>query len=378
MIDPGLRDPRVVAALAGRVRALADGLPRAVTLMEVCGTHTHAIAAAGIRSLLPPAVRLVSGPGCPVCVTPVGFVDHAVALARRPATEVATFGDLLRVPGSETSLERCRAEGGRVAVVYSPREALARAREAPERTVVFLAVGFETTAPTIAAALTEAEATGVRNFEILSGLKTMPGPLRALASDPSLAIDGFLLPGHVSVITGASAFGFLATDLGRPGAVVGFAPVDVLQGVEALLARIRAGAPAVENLYGRVVTASGNATAQSLLARCFRPADAAWRGLGDLPLSGLTLAPELAERDAARHDVARCAPREPPGCRCGDVLRGVIDPPGCALFGGRCTPAEPVGACMVSSEGACAAWHRHGVLRGADLRAGKAGSEVIE
>lgn len=360
-----LGDPRAVAGLLDRLRDAAQRLPRRVTFMEVCGTHTNAIAAAGLRRLLPGQVRLISGPGCPVCVTPVGYVDRAEALARRPATTVCTFGDLLRVPSSTGTLEQVRADGGDVRVVYSPRDALAIAAENPAQSVVFLGVGFETTIPTVAASLVEAESRGIANFMVLSGHKVMPPPLRALSSDPNVAVDGFICPGHVSVITGSDAFSFLAEEFHTPAVIAGFTPTDVLRAVLALVVQRADGRALLENLYSRVVTAGGNRTAQALVERCFVPADAEWRGLGTIGGSGLDVAPSLAHRDAARIRVELPTPAEPPGCRCGDVLKGTIDPPACPLFATACTPATPVGACMVSSEGACAAWHRHERLAGA-------------
>jgi hydrogenase expression/formation protein HypD len=355
----GYDDPQAVAALADRIGKAAAGLTRRVTLMEVCGTHTHAIAAAGLRRLLPAKVRLIAGPGCPVCVTPVGYVDRAEALARRPGTIVTTFGDLLRVPSSRGSLERVRAEGADVRIVYSPRDALQVARENPADTVVFLAVGFETTVPTVAAALAEAESDGVPNFVILSGHKIMPPPMKALIRDPEVQVDGYLLPGHVSVITGSDAFAFVADELGVPAVVVGFTPTDVLRAVEALVGCLVAGKPELINLYSRVVRPEGNTTARALVDRFFTAADAAWRGLGVIPGSGLVLRPEFAHRDAALLDVEVPEPVEPAGCRCGEVLKGCIDPSECPLFAAACTPISPIGACMVSSEGTCAAWYRH-------------------
>lgn len=363
-LPQALFDPRAVAALVTAIEAAADRLGRPATFMEVCGTHTHAVAAAGLRRMLPPSVRLISGPGCPVCVTPVDYLDRAVALAALPDTTVATFGDLMRVPSSTTSLERARAAGHRIEVVYSPRDALDLARRHPNVRVVFLAVGFETTVPTIAGALAEAEAGGVPNFLVLPGNKVMPPPMRALASDPELGVDAFLLPGHVSVIVGADAFRFLAQDHGISGAVVGFTPTDVLRGVVALLERLAAGEPGLLNLYGRVVTAAGNATARAVVERFFTPAASAWRGFGVIEGSGLELRPEYAHRDASSIPVELPPPAEPVGCRCGDVLRGAVDPPACPLFDTTCTPDNPVGACMVSSEGTCAAWHRHGLAHG--------------
>lgn len=353
-------DPARVRALAARIGRLARQLPRPVTLMEVCGTHTHAIGEAGLRRLLPANVRLVAGPGCPVCVTPVDYLDHAIALAARPDVTVVTFGDLVRVPASRRdSLERASARGADVRIVYSPRDALALARTLPQRTIVFLAVGFETTMPTIAAALTEAEATGVANLRVLCGAKLLEPPLRALVADAELRVDGFLLPGHVSVILGADFYRFLTADCGVAAAIAGFAPVEIQQGIAELLEQLVARRPRVANLYPRAVSAAGNRTAQALLARWFVPVDTRWRGLGTIPASGLALRPEFAHRDAAQLAVSRPEPLEPKGCRCGEVLRGSISPPACPLFARGCTPDHAIGACMVSSEGTCAAWYRH-------------------
>ncbi len=352
-------DRRAVAGLIGRIREASAGLPGRVTLMEVCGTHTHAIAAAGLRRLLPPQVRLISGPGCPVCVTPVGYLDRAEALAALPGTVLCTFGDLMRVPSSLGSLENARAGGADLRIVYSPRDALEVAAGAPGKRVVFLAVGFETTAPTIAAALAEAEQRGIANFTLLPGNKVMPPPLRALASDPEIGISGVLLPGHVSVITGWREFTFLPREFGIPAAVVGFTPTDVLQGVLELVTLLRDLRPEVRNLYARVVSEEGNPTAKGLLDRFFEPEEAVWRGLGPIAASGLALRERWAHRDASRIPVSLPSPVEPEGCRCGEVLKGTIDPPECPLFAAVCTPDTPVGACMVSSEGTCAAWHRH-------------------
>ncbi len=352
-------DPAVVAALLQRIELLADRVERPVTFMEVCGSHTHAIAESGLRRRLPETVRLISGPGCPVCVTPVDYLDAAWALATQRNAILATFGDLMRVPSSTGSLEQLRAAGTRVQIVYSPRDAVNLARDNPDRTVVFLAVGFETTAPTIAAALEEAETTGIENFMILPGNKIMPPPLRALAGAEDVRVDGFLLPGHVSVITGSDAFNFLSDEYRIPGAVVGFTPADVLRGVLGMLESIKEETPRVANFYGRVVTPSGNTRARDLVDRFFEPETSNWRGLGAIPLSGLGLRPKWTYRDAGRLPVDLPQPVEPPGCRCGEVLKGTIQPSDCPLFATGCTPERPVGACMVSSEGSCAAWFRH-------------------
>ena len=362
MISPASYfDPQAVGALAARIAEEAADLPRPVTFMEVCGTHTHAIAAAGLRRLLPPKVRLISGPGCPVCVTPVDYLDRAEALAALPDTVIATFGDLVRVPSSRGSLEVARAEGRQVRVVYSPRDALDAARAHPQQRVVFLSVGFETTAPTILAAVEEAERDGVPNFQILPGNKICPPPLRALAVDPDVRVDAFLLPGHVSVIVGSRAWEFLASDHGIGGAVVGFTPVDVMTGILDRVRALKAGRVDVVNLYGRAVGPDGNRRAQEVLDRYLVPEDTRWRGLGTIPASGLALRPEWAHRDASRIPVSLPEPKEPKGCRCGEVLKGTIEPPECPLYGAACTPDTPVGACMVSGEGTCAAWFRHAV-----------------
>ncbi|MFO1077398.1 MAG: hydrogenase formation protein HypD [Planctomycetota bacterium] len=353
-------DPRRITRLQHRIAALAAQLPRPVTFMEVCGTHTHAIAAAGLRRLLPDNVRLISGPGCPVCVTPVDYLDHALALARVPDVTIATFGDLVRVPASRRqSLELAAADGADVRIVYSPRDALALAAAEPGRRVVFLAVGFETTMPTIAAALLEAEQRGIPNFLVLAGGKLIEPPLRALVHDDAVRVDGFLLPGHVSVILGSDAYRFLADECGVPGVVTGFTPVEVQLGLCALVRQCGRGEAAIENRYARVVSAAGNRCAQQLVARFFAPADTRWRGLGAIPASGLVLRPEWAHRDAARIAVEIPPPQEPKGCRCGEVLKGTIAPPECPLFARGCVPEHAVGACMVSSEGTCAAWYRH-------------------
>ncbi|MEJ2190357.1 MAG: hydrogenase formation protein HypD [Acidobacteriota bacterium] len=352
-------DPAAMAALLGELRRMAAGLERRLTFMEVCGTHTHSVAGAGLRRMLPEKVRLISGPGCPVCVTPVDYLDRALALAALPETLVCTFGDLMRVPSSTLSLEQARAEGARIEVVYSPRDALRAARENPAIRVVFLAVGFETTVPTIAGTLAEAEVGGVSNFLLLPGNKTMPQVMRVLVDDPELEVDGFLLPGHVSVITGWRLFEFLARDFGISGVVAGFAPTDVARGVLALVRQAADGRAEIENVYSRVVSADGNAQARELVNLYFEASDEIWRGFGPVPGSGLGLREQWAYRDASRIEVELPAPREPAGCRCGEVLRGVIDPPQCPLFAAGCDPEQPVGACMVSSEGTCAAWYRH-------------------
>lgn len=350
---------RAVRALAQRIERDAARLGRDVAFMEVCGTHTHAIARAGIRRMLPKNVRLISGPGCPVCVTPIDYMDRAVALARRADTIVATFGDLLRVPSSASSLERESAAGHDVRIVYSPRDTLRIARENPGKHVVFLAVGFETTLPGIAAMLEEAERLQLANVRILPGAKLIEPPLRALIAEGDVGVDGFLLPGHVSVILGSGFYSFLERELAVPGVIAGFKPTDILIAVSRLVELALEGRACVENHYPRAVTAQGNPVAREILARWFEPEDSRWRGLGEIPLSGLRLRERFAHRDANRLELQLDPTREPRGCRCGDVLKGKIEPHECPLFDRACTPLTPVGACMVSSEGTCAAWHRH-------------------
>ena len=346
--------PDVLRGIAAKLAAAAGG-PR--TYMEVCGTHTMAISRFGLRDLVPPDMRLVSGPGCPVCVTAMGDLDLVVALARLPDVSLATFGDLVRVPSSTTSLAEERAAGADVRVLYSAADAVELAAGDARRQVVFVGIGFETTAPTVAVALLEACARDLANFTVLSLHKTMPMALRALLASGDVRLDGFILPGHVSVVTGTAMYEFLVGEFGVGGVVAGFEAGDVLA---ALLMLARQSSPAIEIQYRRAVHVEGNPRAMAVIEQVFEPCDADWRGLGVIPGSGLRLRDEFAAFDAARRfDVDPGETREPAGCRCGDVLRGVLDPPQCPLFGRRCTPETPVGACMVSSEGSCAAHYRY-------------------
>ncbi|HEY6872923.1 MAG TPA: hydrogenase formation protein HypD [Geobacteraceae bacterium] len=355
------RDRRLVLGLAARISELTAGRTEPLTFMEVCGTHTMAIYQYGIRSLLPANVRLISGPGCPVCVTPNGYVDKAVAYCRQPDTIVATFGDMVRVPGSTSSLMEERAKGGDVRIVYSPLDAVALASRNPGKRVVFLGVGFETTAPTIAASILAAAAKGVGNYFVLAAHKTIPIPMEVLSADPELAIDGYLCPAHVSAIIGADAYRQLAEDRKVPCVVTGFEPVDVMQGVEMLVRQAVEGRSAVEIEYSRVVKWEGNRKAREVLAEVFAPFDAEWRGIGVIPGSGLEINAKYASFDAEKAvPVEVEEPREHQGCRCGDILRGKVSPYDCPLFGAACTPESPVGACMVSSEGTCAAAYKYG------------------
>lgn len=356
----GFRDRSIVKGLARRIAKNALQESR-YTFMEVCGTHTQAIGRWGLRDLLPQNIRLVSGPGCPVCVTPGEYIDNACGLAVRHSAIVATFGDLIRVPGVETSLEQARAAGADIRMLYCAFDALALAQSS-DRDVVFLAVGFETTIAGIAATIRAASEQGVRNLFFYLSLKLVPPALAALLGDPEVALDGFLLPGHVSVIIGPEGYRDVLTRYGVPGAIVGFEPVDILRGVETLVNATNDHRPVVENLYPRAVKDGGNPKALAMFAELFNPVEAVWRGIGALPASGYALKEPYAHLDAAQHfGLAPLTDRTDPGCACGDVLRGVILPSDCPLFAGACSPEHPVGPCMVSSEGSCAAFHKYRV-----------------
>lgn len=331
-----------------------------IRLMEVCGTHTVAIFRAGIRQILPPHVELVSGPGCPVCVTDDAYIDKAIEYSLRPNTIIATFGDMLKVPGSRSSLSLAQAEGADIRIIYSPLDAVDIARDNPDRRVIFLAVGFETTAPTAAAAVLTAQSMRLKNFFALSAHKLVPPVMRALLDSNDTRVDGFLLPGHVAVVIGADAFRFLSTDYKMSGVVAGFEPQEILRALDRLLSSIEEHRAEVVNEYQSVVRAEGNPAAQSILDRVYEVCDADWRGIGRIAQSGLKMRDEFSSFDIERVDPIEV---EPPtkrtGCRCGEVLRGVIDPIDCPLFGKKCEPLNPIGPCMVSVEGVCAAWYKY-------------------
>jgi hydrogenase expression/formation protein HypD len=349
--------------IARLVHALHDECREAgpMSAMEVCGTHTVSLFRSGVKAFLPPSFRLVSGPGCPVCVTAQGYIDAAIDLARRPELCIATYGDMLRVPGRNGSLELHRANGAQVLVVYSIRDALHHAQTNPGTQVVFLAVGFETTAPATAAAVQEAARLGLRNFSVLLGHKLVMPAVRALLAAGDLPLDGFLLPGHVSVIIGAQAYQPVARDFGLPGVVAGFEPAQMLAGLLQLARLIRSKRAAIENVYGVAVQEDGNPAARRLLDWVMEPVDAEWRALGVIPRSGLGLKPAYASFDAAaRFQLSFGSDYDPPGCRCGEVIQGKALPQDCPMFGTACTPRKPWGPCMVSSEGTCAAWFKYG------------------
>ncbi len=346
-------------------KGLADHIARVVrkdttyTFMEVCGTHTQAIGRWGLRALLPGNVRLVSGPGCPVCVTPGEYIDNACALALEHGAVIATFGDLVRVPGLRTSLEEAAGAGADVRTLYSAFDAIELAGTV-DGEVVFLAVGFETTIAGIAATIKTAHEKGLANLSFYLSLRLIPPALEALLADEEVALDGFLLPGHVSVIIGPEAYAAVIEKHRTRGAIVGFEPVDILRGLDALVEAKNEDRVKVLNLYPRAVKAGGNPTALKLFAELFETRDAIWRGIGTIPDSGYALKGEYERLDTAtRFQLAPLSGKTNPGCVCGNVLRGVISPQECALFGKACTPTHPVGPCMVSAEGTCAAHYNY-------------------
>jgi len=347
-----------------KAKALCDSacrtIGRKINVMEVCGTHTVAIFRNGIRSILPENLRLLSGPGCPVCVTDQSYIDTVLLLADRNDCLIATYGDMIRVPGTTGSLET-KQPNTNVKVITSSEDALQLAKDNPRKTVVFIAVGFETTAPATAVALKQATEQSIDNFCILSGHKLVVPAMRALLAGKNDTIHAFLCPGHVSAIIGYGAFGEIVRDFNRPCVVAGFEPIQILEGLAEICRQLAAGTAQLKSVYKAVVTEHGNLAAQRIIQDCFEPADGPWRGLGTIPDSTLKLKDQFTRFDAyERFDIPHVSAPEPAGCRCGDVLCGTIEPSQCSLFAKRCTPERPVGACMVSSEGACAAWFKYG------------------
>lgn len=351
------RDP----ALSGRLlEEIRHTVTRPWVIMEICGGHTHAIMKNGIDQLLPPQVELVHGPGCPVCVTPVETIDRAVAIASRAGVIFTSFGDMLRVPGSTSSLFMAKSAGADVRMVYSSLEAVALARQNPEREVVFLAVGFETTAPGNAMALLQAKREGLTNFSLLASHVLVPPAIRALLSSPDNRVQGYLAPGHVCTVMGWQEYEILAEEFHVPIVPTGFEPVDILAGLLMVIRQLEAGRHVVENQYGRSVSREGNRAAQGVMAEVFIVSDRAWRGIGVLPASGLLIRDSLAAFDAERKfEVESINVRESEQCKSGSVLQGLIKPDSCSAFGGQCTPEHPLGATMVSGEGACAAYYKY-------------------
>lgn len=353
------RDKAVIQKI---VDCLGTYSGRKLKIMEVCGTHTMAISRFGLRSLLPVTIELLSGPGCPVCVTPTSYIDSAIELAGNKDVIITTFGDMMRIPGSDSTLLYKKAKGSNVQVVYSPLNAIDIARNNPDKEVVFLSVGFETTTPVIALSVYKAKSEGIKNFSVLTANKTMPEAIKALAGDKDLDIDGFIYPGHVGAIIGTDFFSYVAYNMEKAGVVAGFEPLDILYSINVLVKNITEGKHVLENMYSRIVAKEGNVKAQQKMYEVFEPVDAVWRGIGMIPGSGLGIRSQYSEYDASRKlGVELKNSPEPKGCLCGEVLKGKKKPSDCKLFKAACTPENPVGACMVSSEGTCAAYYKYGV-----------------
>ncbi|MDF7826546.1 hydrogenase formation protein HypD [Pontiellaceae bacterium B12227] len=353
---PSFSDPELARQLLDKIRAVA-GCCGAVNLMEVCGTHTMAIGRVGLRSLLPENIRLLSGPGCPVCVTPAEVMDAAGECALKSGVTVLSFGDMIRVPGSTESLQQVKARGGQVEVVSSPLQAVERAAAEPDQRFVFVAVGFETTIPAVALAVKKAEFQGLENLTFLVSHRLVPPALELLRTDPELQLNGLIAPGHVSAVLGESIY----EGMGIPVVVAGFEPLDLLGSILVLLEMIAEGTCEVRNLYSRIVRPKGNPNAVALIHEIFEPVDARWRGIGELPMSGLKLREPFRKFDAQLcHELPMEDCGMDTGCCCGEVLRGHMLPNECKLFGRVCVPENPVGACMVSGEGSCAAFYQYG------------------
>jgi hydrogenase expression/formation protein HypD len=355
------RSGDIAKSLAEQIAAMVEP-GRTYKFMEVCGGHTHAIYKHGVEDLLPDEIELVHGPGCPVCVIPMGRQDDAISIAERPEVIFTTFGDMMRVPASNGSLLDAKARGADVRMVYSPLDALKIARENPDREVVFFAIGFETTTPSTALTLKRAQAEGIRNFSLFCNHVTIIPAIRAILDSPDLRLDGFVGPGHVSTVIGLRPYRFIARDYRKPVVVSGFEPLDVLQGVYMILTQLRQGRSEVENQYSRVVRDEGNPLALKAIGETMELRTTfEWRGLGFISQSALKLRPEFSDWDAeVRYEIPGVRVADPKACQCGEVLKGVIKPWECKVFGTACTPDHPIGTCMVSSEGACAAYFNYG------------------
>jgi hydrogenase expression/formation protein HypD len=363
------RDPEAARALVREIEALVAQLgatkARPVRLMEVCGGHTHSIFRYGLEGMLTDAIELVHGPGCPVCVLPMGRIDDALAIAERPEVIFTTFGDALRVPGSEKSLMQAKAEGADIRIVYSPMDALDLARTNPDREVVFFGLGFETTMPSTALTVLQAEREGIANFSVFCNHITIIPTMRAILDSPDLQIDGFIGPGHVSMVIGIEPYEFIARHYRKPLVVSGFEPLDILQSVWMVLRQFAEGRAEIENQYARVVAAGGNSAALDAVAQVYEPREFfEWRGLGSIEQSGVRFRNTYARFDAEhRFAVPSVQVADPKSCQCGEVLKGALKPWQCGVFGTACTPETPVGALMVSSEGSCAAYYRYAGAR---------------
>lgn len=352
------RNPELIKKIAYNIHQLAS---RPINIMEVCGTHTMAIAQFGIKDLLPKSIKLVSGPGCPVCVTPTETIDAIIEISKIPDTILASFGDMIKVPGSKTTLENARSEGADIRIIYSPIELLELVRNNPAKSIVFAGVGFETTSPAVAAVLVRAKKEMIKNLFVLPAFKVIPPALHLIAGHKHLHVDGFLLPGHVSAIIGSHPYEFLSKAYGLSGVISGFEPVDILYSIYLILKQIYHGQPKIEIQYRRTISPSGNIKAQELLNEVFEKCTSNWRAIGDIPDSGLTFNKNYKNFCAkSKFNIKTRKAREPKNCLCGQILLGLAAPKDCPLFGGACTPQNAVGPCMVSSEGTCAAYYKYG------------------
>ncbi len=357
------RNSKVAKKLASLVKEKASKIKTDVSLMEVCGTHTVAMFRYGIRKILPANIRVISGPGCPVCVTSQEDIDRAIGLSNVKGTIITTFGDMMKVPGTKFSLQDLKAQGRDIRVVYSTLDALQIAKDNQDKNVIHIAIGFETTVPTIAAAILRAKAQKLKNFYIMPSHKIIPPALEILAGSAKSKISGFLLPGHVSTIIGPKPYAFLAKKYKTPCVIAGFEAIDILQSINMLLEQIINKTPKVEIQYIRCVHPKGNISARKMVSRIFQVGDVQWRGLGLMPKSGLFLRKAFKSFDALEKFPVKTPRQKKTACRCGDVLQGIISPDQCPLFNKKCNPRMPIGPCMVSSEGACSAYYRYGGKR---------------
>ncbi len=357
MLDKVLDDQKTI-------KDACEKVGRQINVMEVCGTHTVAIFRHGIRSLLPSGFKMLTGPGCPVCVTDQGYIDTVLELADSKDTLIATYGDMVRVPGKGGSLET-KATNNNIKIVLSAQDALEIAKENPDKQVIFIAIGFETTTPASAVVVTQAAQENIENFTIFSNHKLVIPAMRVLLADKNDKIDAFLCPGHVSAIAGFGIFEEIVADFKRPCVVAGFEPQQILEALAIIAQQVADNQPELKSVYKAVVTRQGNAIAQKIVQECFAPADGYWRGIGKIQQSTLRLKDKYSKFDAmVRFGIKEIPAEDSTGCRCGEVLCGLIDPPTCGLFGNNCTPEHPIGPCMVSSEGACSAWYKYGADKG--------------
>jgi len=350
------RNKEIAQKILRQIKSISK---KKINLMEVCGTHTVAIFRNGIRKILPSNINLISGPGCPVCVTPISYIDEIIALSREVDFIITTFGDMIRVPGSTSTLEKAKTDGADIRIVYSTLDALKIAQDNSSKEVVFMGVGFETTSPTIASAVLKAQKDEINNFSVLSVAKIMPPAMKALLEGKEVNIDGFICPGHVSAIIGSRPYNFITTQYKVPCVICGFEPLDILQSIYMLVKQIEDGRAEVEIQYERAVKPEGNKIALDKIDEVFKLVDSNWRGIGNIPLSGLEIKDKYEQFNARKFEVEIEETKESRGCRCGEVLRGVIIPPECPLFKKICTPEDPKGACMVSTEGTCAAYYKY-------------------